>query len=75
MTVVDFNQFSESVTTEDEIYYYSRPHDHPKTEYYFMNDLLTEAFKFPNDQALAKELSQQVRDNKITLETVLKLLK
>ena len=40
-----------------------------------MKDLLTEAFKVPNDQVLAKELSQQVRDTTVMLETVLKLLK
>ena len=45
-----------------------------KSEYDFMKDLLTEAFKVHNDQALAKELFQQVRDTKITLETVLKRL-
>ena len=48
MTVVDFHQFSESVSTEYEIYnklvcYYSRPHDHPKTEYDFMKDLLSKS--------------------------------
>ena len=45
-----------------------------KTEYVFMRELLMEAFKVPNDQALAKELFHQVRDTKITLETVLKRL-
>ena len=79
MTVVDFHQSSESVTTEFEIYnklvrYYSRLHDHPKTEFDFMKDLLKEVSKVPNDHALAKELFQQVRDTKITLETVLKRL-
>ena len=38
-----------------------------------MKDLHTEV-KVPNDQALAKELFQQVRDTKIMLETVLKRL-
>ena len=31
-----------------------------KTEYDFMKDLLMDAFKVVNDQALAKELFQQV---------------
>ena len=39
-----------------------------------MKDLLMKAFKVSNDQALAKELFQQVRDTKTTLETVLKRL-
>ena len=43
-------------------------------EYDFIKDLLMEAFKVLNDQALAKELFQQERDTKITLETVLKRL-
>ena len=40
-----------------------------------MKDLLMKAFKVLNDQALAKKLSQQVQDDKVTLETVLKRLK